>query len=266
MIGVVFLLVPDNTMTMLYGILILGAGCSPIYPNLLYETKHYFPQKSIGFVIVLAVSFVSLASVAAPAVLNIMDDEYVCWFPSILFLAFIILTVCCGYLNYHMQMKNNKRIQQISDQAYKDSFTEVMNKNAFLNEKERLQKNKSIVFTCVYIDINGLHEINNKLGHAAGDELIMRVVQALQKRFDCNHIYRIGGDEFVIFYFENASEEIAQRMREICKELKKQDTFIAYGIKVKAAGQNTDEVIDEADRLMLQNKVEFYKNNVNVMR
>jgi diguanylate cyclase (GGDEF)-like protein len=51
-------------------------------------------------------------------------------------------------------------------------------------------------------DINNLKSINTKYGYVVGgDALIKKVVQKLKLFFDHNYIYRIGGDEFIIFDF-----------------------------------------------------------------
>ena len=50
----------------------------------------------------------------------------------------------------------------------------------------------------VYIDVVGLHEINNHLGHKAGDGMLCAVAGAMQRMFPLADTYRIGGDEFVV--------------------------------------------------------------------
>ena len=49
----------------------------------------------------------------------------------------------------------------------------------------------------IYLDLNGLKEINDKMGHLAGDTLIISASYVLQEIFADNS-YRIGGDEFVV--------------------------------------------------------------------
>lgn len=51
---------------------------------------------------------------------------------------------------------------------------------------------------CVYADANGLHELNNRLGHV-GDRTLRAVADLLRRHFPDANIYRTGGDEFVIF-------------------------------------------------------------------
>ena len=52
---------------------------------------------------------------------------------------------------------------------------------------------------CVYIDANGLHELNNERGHEAGDLMLRFVADSLMEQFPRGSLYRVGGDEFVVF-------------------------------------------------------------------
>ncbi len=51
---------------------------------------------------------------------------------------------------------------------------------------------------CTYIDVVGLHEVNDHLGHRSGDTLLCSIANAARKFFASSRIYRVGGDEFVI--------------------------------------------------------------------
>ena len=46
-------------------------------------------------------------------------------------------------------------------------------------------------------DLNGLKEVNDDLGHSAGDQLICRAAEYLRQTFS-DRVYRTGGDEFVV--------------------------------------------------------------------
>ena len=52
--------------------------------------------------------------------------------------------------------------------------------------------------TCIYMDAVGLHEINNHLGHEAGDHMLCSIADGIRKYFPDDCAYRIGGDEFVL--------------------------------------------------------------------
>lgn len=53
-------------------------------------------------------------------------------------------------------------------------------------------------FAVVVCDINGLKQINDTLGHKAGDELICQASEIICNLFKRSPVFRIGGDEFVV--------------------------------------------------------------------
>ena len=83
-----------------------------------------------------------------------------------------------------------------------DSLTGLLNRRRFRSELDQY-----VSFTARYggrgavmvIDIDGLKEVNDKLGHAAGDRLIRRVAEILRERIRATDIVaRLSGDEFAV--------------------------------------------------------------------
>ena len=81
-----------------------------------------------------------------------------------------------------------------------DVLTDLRNRNSF--EQILESKNYHPAY-CIYIDVNGLHELNNKEGHMAGDEMLKYVARILAEYFEKAHCFRVGGDEFVAFLFHD---------------------------------------------------------------
>ncbi len=76
-------------------------------------------------------------------------------------------------------------------------MTYAQNRNHF-NEYIEQNRNKELYsLGVIYLDLNGLKEINDKMGHIAGDTLIITASYALQEIF-LDNSYRVGGDEFVV--------------------------------------------------------------------
>src|SRR3954453_17097150 len=83
-----------------------------------------------------------------------------------------------------------------------DSLTGLLNRRRFRSELDQY-----VSFTARYggrgavmvIDIDGLKEINDRLGHQAGDTLIRRVAEILRERVRATDIVaRLSGDEFAV--------------------------------------------------------------------
>ena len=105
------------------------------------------------------------------------------------------------------QLINEKKWHKI---AYEDALTGLKNRMAYMENISNLERNlpKDSQVCVIMIDIDNFKNVNDTMGHKAGDELLKNVATALQKIFfdvGCV-VYRVGGDEFVVIALEVASE------------------------------------------------------------
>lgn len=104
-----------------------------------------------------------------------------------------------------------------------DVLTGLYNRAFFEEEKSRLERGRQQPISVVVVDVDGLKEVNDQQGHAAGDSLIKAVAAALRAFFRAEDVVaRIGGDEFVVLLpgvFEDALQERLRRLREQAGEL-----------------------------------------------
>ena len=93
------------------------------------------------------------------------------------------------------------RIDYINSLAFVDKLTGVKNNTAYLQEiaqwKERMKRG-DVNFAVFVIDVNGLKQVNDTLGHASGNELIIKTAEAAVAVFGKDCVFRIGGDEFAV--------------------------------------------------------------------
>lgn len=86
-----------------------------------------------------------------------------------------------------------------------DPMTQIFNRSVF--QKDMLHIGKLASVGIVVIDINNLKEVNDRYGHAIGDDIIIKAAQTIKDCFGMiGKAYRIGGDEFCIIC-ENTSDE-----------------------------------------------------------
>ena len=138
-----------------------------------------------------------------------------------------------------------------------DQGTGLMNRVAYEKLLHGGEGHTSVPTVCIYIDANGLHEINNKHGHGAGDKLLQSVAECLRAQFPDGGLYRIGGDEFVVFSKADAAVCEA-RMQAVSSALAAQDYSISYGIAAQRASAGLGDLVREADENMLKNKRSYY--------
>lgn len=142
-----------------------------------------------------------------------------------------------------------------------DENTQLLNRSAY---EEYLQKHQETMFdemACIYVDVNDLHEINNRFGHHAGDVMLQTVASCLKRQFSSSGVYRIGGDEFVVFPEKKDRMQCEEKMELIVKELKENSYSIAYGISRRQMEKGLDRLIKEADEKMLENKSLYHAAN-----
>ena len=115
---------------------------------------------------------------------------------------------------------------------------------------------------CVYGDVNGLHEKNNREGHHMGDVMLKEVAAAMQKVFGLDNTYRVGGDEFVAFKTDGESEKVSSELERISAELGEKGYHISFGVgeQNKAQGDlDMHALVTEAEKNMFAAKQEFYR-------
>lgn len=163
----------------------------------------------------------------------------------------------------------NSKLREL---AVIDMMTGVGNKTAYLEKKHALDEAISqgkASFTVFMFDLNGVKEVNDKFGHEYGDQMIADAAEVLKKVFGKEHLYRIGGDEFVALLDDMQQPDIEKRFRdldEMIASLNKEDRpyksplTISKGAAVFCAGEDAEyqEVFRRADQSMYQEKTAYY--------
>lgn len=150
--------------------------------------------------------------------------------------------------------KEKKHLQNLS---YVDSLTYAQNRNHF-NEYLKKNRCKELHFVgVIYLDLNGLKEINDKMGHLAGDTLIISASYVLQEIF-ADNLYRIGGDEFVVIEQDVLESEFMSKYNKLLVRMKELEISVATGYIWKERCLNLSEILQEADQKMYEDKKRYY--------
>jgi diguanylate cyclase (GGDEF)-like protein len=147
-----------------------------------------------------------------------------------------------------------------------DVLTKLYNRSFYVDELNRLERKGPFPVTIIMIDLNGVKAVNDQLGHAAGDELLRRAGEVLNKAVDkpC-YAARIGGDEFALLL--PATEERDGRivMESIENLLEVNNQFysgiplsFSMGIATTRPGERLESVAKRADLLMYEAKRAYY--------
>jgi diguanylate cyclase (GGDEF)-like protein len=112
--------------------------------------------------------------------------------------------------------------ERLRELSIRDELTGLYNRRFFLErlewECDRARRYQR-PFACLMIDLNGFKQVNDKLGHQAGDFVLKRVAQELSLALRQSDILaRFGGDEFAIALPETTAaqaEAVADKLRSV---------------------------------------------------
>lgn len=145
-----------------------------------------------------------------------------------------------------------------------DPLTGLLNRRRFERDLEWWGRNRPEALTCVYIDVVGLHEINNHLGHKAGDGMLCAVAGAMQRMFPLADTYRIGGDEFVVLWADHTGEQGAEAAARIKALLRESNYEISVGVHQIEPDENLEDGVDRAENAMRRDKEAYYRETGNL--
>lgn len=151
--------------------------------------------------------------------------------------------------------------EQAHAASFYDAATGLKNRTAFTHFTQTAQEKNFIRLTVIYIDVNGLHELNNRLGHAAGDEMLRFVANACVERFPKADVFRLGGDEFLVVCSVGTEGEIKVWMEDLIRTIEAAGYTIAYGVEHRLHDFDLEDMVNKADAKMLKNKAEYYKTH-----
>lgn len=155
-----------------------------------------------------------------------------------------------------------KMEQKLEYLSYRDQLTSLYNRRFFEEELHRLDVKRNLPLTIVMADVNGLKLINDSFGHAAGDELLKKVAEVIERGCRADDIVsRVGGDEFVILLpktDEYEAEQIVKRIKSLTLQEKIGSIHISisFGWETKRnEEEKTQEILKKAEDHMYKKKL-----------
>lgn len=147
-----------------------------------------------------------------------------------------------------------------------DVLTQLRNRAFYVEELNRIRRKGPWPLGVLAIDLNGLKAINDDHGHAAGDAMLRRAGEVLAKAVDAAHCAaRVGGDEFMVLLpgvDERGVLAVQERIQSLVDMNNQfypgQHLSLAMGRAICQAGEQVDEVLQQADQNMYQEKKRYY--------
>ena len=173
-------------------------------------------------------------------------------------------------------------MKQLSDASMRDKLTGLYNKNAFYALVKKFIEDNGKKGILLFLDLDNFKNVNDQLGHLAGDEVLIGVAGSMKNIFRSDDIVaRFGGDEFIIFV-KDSDEKIAadkiQYLREeimrIKEECRAENTGLSACVGVSIYpddAEGIEHLVSKADEAMYyvkqhgKNGYAFYKDVKNIV-
>lgn len=140
-----------------------------------------------------------------------------------------------------------------------DQLTRLQNRNAYELSLPGYPARAAASLSCVYLDANGLHELNNQKGHDAGDRMLKTVANALSGQFGSGDCFRVGGDEFIAFAPDVSPAELERKTAALRRTVEKSGYHASLGVSTRSVdGLDMYTLVKAAEKAMYQDKSEFY--------
>ena len=171
----------------------------------------------------------------------------------------------------YSQLEQDDKISEQYIQITTDSLTGVLSRHAYSKALKDLSAPGGLPgdLAVFLIDVNGLKAVNDTLGHEAGDELICGAAACIEKAFGSDgKVFRIGGDEFVVFANMNRqrADDMLRRLDRVSgawtgRKAKKLSLAAGYALSADHAGISPEQLAKEADNAMYKRKSAYYREN-----
>lgn len=162
----------------------------------------------------------------------------------------------------HSMHQNFVTRSKLQESATHDLLTGLQNRNAYEDGRMAWISRCELSLSCVYVDANGLHEMNNAKGHEQGDQMLREVARCMRLLFGKGHCYRIGGDEFVAFVPDRQYAAVRLSAEELSHAMALKGYAVAVGVATQSAGGiDLDALIKQAETRMYYAKQEYYRTH-----
>ncbi|MAC85103.1 MAG: DNA topoisomerase 1 [Arcobacter sp.] len=159
-------------------------------------------------------------------------------------------------------LEKERRLLILENQ--KDKLTRVYNRGKFEDDLNKIWDDRYTNLTIGFIDFDKFKMINDKYGHQAGDEVLIKISNLIHetvRNFDIE-LYRYGGEEFCLVSKENRSlsNEIFESLRKDVRKYPfifnniKVNVSISIGVTFRNEEDSTQSFIQRADAMVYQAK------------
>ena len=155
-----------------------------------------------------------------------------------------VVATCVSWLS--VQLRRSATVDALTGLANTAAWRESL-----ASEVERSERSGA-PFTVAFIDVDGLKSVNDRGGHAAGDELLASVADSLRDGVRvCDTVARVGGDEFVIALPGTTAADAEAMMERLARSA---PASFSVGVAQRRPHEDPTALVDRADAEMYRRK------------
>lgn len=155
-------------------------------------------------------------------------------------------------------LRNRQTLQLLERLSLYDALTGIGNRNRF-NQDVGAFCGAGRPVGVIYMDVNGMKQINDEYGHQRGDDALVGAARILDSMFPAERVYRIGGDEFVAICEGLEEDAFLDRVRDLRVLFAGESSYtVSIGTAWKNCCTDIQELLFQADERMYFDKKRFY--------
>jgi diguanylate cyclase (GGDEF)-like protein/PAS domain S-box-containing protein len=166
-----------------------------------------------------------------------------------------------GERRYHgilVDITGRKKLEsQLIELSIRDPLTGCYNRRYLGDAQKRMQSYPDEQWGCIFIDIDHFKQYNDRHGHQAGDDVLVKMSRFLMRQVRAEEaVIRIGGDEFVILLQRDAgthTQSVARRLQ--VAALRTAPVPFSLGWAVRCPGESMEKMLGRADANLLEVRV-----------
>ena len=180
----------------------------------------------------------------------------------------VLMTLMAEVENLRRDLdRSHQRITELEKLADSDTLSPIANRRAFVRELTRVMsyaERYAVATSLLFFDVNGLKSVNDTLGHAAGDAVLIHVAETLRANIRASDVVgRLGGDEYAVIltHADDAqahikAEYLAGKIREYPARYEEHliPVSAAVGVYTFGPGESPTDVLTRADKAMYDRK------------
>jgi diguanylate cyclase (GGDEF)-like protein len=216
---------------------------------------------AISFLLSMVLHIIEMAGI-------IYGNELIKVFIPLGCLAFVFATLINYFIYISESYARRKEYESLTHLAYADGLTDLPNRSRFEKYMADLDKGNE-TYCIISLDLNGLKEINDNDGHAAGDKYLKEFADILQQCFaDKGFISRIGGDEFAAILTKNNIYDVdtmitrlkdALEVKNVLYPEYRRSVATGYAYSTEIPDGDSHAVYLLADKRMYKNKKKMHE-------